>query len=98
YEQLGSEKIWIELYRKDAAFARDYIKTQLAKLLDDKELFDTAVSFVLQKGNVKEVAAAHFCHPKRYATDYRKSSKCSRRQSMTLYFMNIYRLPSNCYY
>lgn len=98
YEQLGSEKIWIELYRKDAAFARDYIKTQLAKLLDDKELFDTAVSFVLQKGNVKEVAAAHFCHPKRYATDYRKSSKCSRRQAMTLYFMNIYRLPSNCFY
>ncbi len=63
YEQLGSEKILIELYRRDAQFANDYVKSYLGEVLDNGELLDTATTFVMKKGNVKEIAAAHFCHP-----------------------------------
>lgn len=63
YEQLASERILIELYRKDVNFAKNYVKSYLGEVLDNDELLDTAVTFVLKKGNVKEVAAIHFCHP-----------------------------------
>ncbi|OZI12415.1 PucR family transcriptional regulator [Bacillaceae bacterium SAS-127] len=66
YEQLASERMLIELYRKDAQFANNYIKMYLGPLLEervDRELLNTAVTFVLRKGNVKEVAVIHYCHP-----------------------------------
>ncbi|WP_235867390.1 PucR family transcriptional regulator [Priestia abyssalis] len=66
YEQLASDRLLIELYRKDATFANNYIKMYLEPLLEekaDRDLLNTAVTFVLKKGNVKETAAAHYCHP-----------------------------------
>jgi sugar diacid utilization regulator len=66
YEELASERLLIELYRKDAQFARNYVKDYLKPLLTEKtdqDLLHTAVTFVLKKGNVKEVADAHYCHP-----------------------------------
>jgi hypothetical protein len=66
YGQLASDRLLIELYRRDAAFAHRYVKTYLGPLLDeraDEDLLKTAVTFVLKKGNVKEVAVTHFCHP-----------------------------------
>nr|WP_263326376.1 PucR family transcriptional regulator ligand-binding domain-containing protein [Neobacillus sp. Marseille-Q6967] len=59
YEQLASERLLIELYRRDAQTAANYVKMYLGPLLEEKEdcdLLNTAVTFVLRKGNVKEVA------------------------------------------
>ncbi|MDP9580413.1 UNVERIFIED_ORG: hypothetical protein J2X74_006342 [Bacillus sp. 1751] len=66
YAELASERLLIELYRKDAKFTSRYVKEYLGPLLaekTDKDLLYTAVTFVLKKGNVKEVADAHYCHP-----------------------------------
>lgn len=66
YEQLASDRLLIELYRKDAQFANNYVKIYLGALLEekaDRDLLSTAMTFVLKKGNVKEVAATHYCHP-----------------------------------
>ncbi|MEJ9227475.1 PucR family transcriptional regulator [Priestia aryabhattai] len=66
YADLASERLLIELYRKDAKFASRYVKEYLGPLLTektDKNLLYTAVTFVLKKSNVKEVADAHYCHP-----------------------------------
>lgn len=66
YEQLASDQLLIELYRKDAPFANNYVHTYLGRLLEgkaDRDLLDTAVTFVLKKGNVKETAAIQHCHP-----------------------------------
>lgn len=65
YRQLYSEKLLIELYRNDREFTRSYVKEYLGVLLEEqehKELLETATTFVLQKGNIKEVAAIQFCH------------------------------------
>lgn len=66
YEKLGSEQLLIELYRKNKPFANQYVEMYLGPLQEEKadqDLLNTAVTFVLKKGNVKEVAAAHHCHP-----------------------------------
>lgn len=63
YGQLASERLLIELYRKDPTFAHRYAESYLAPVLVEPELLNTAVTFVQKKGNVKEIAAAHFCHP-----------------------------------
>ncbi|MEH7330690.1 PucR family transcriptional regulator [Priestia megaterium] len=66
YADLASERLLIELYRKDAKFTNRYFKEYLGPLLTektDKDLLDTAVTYVLKKSNVKEVADAHCCHP-----------------------------------
>lgn len=64
YEQLASERLLIELYRKDAQFANNYVKMYLGPLEKaDRDLLNTAVTFVLKKSNVKEVADTHYCHP-----------------------------------
>lgn len=66
YEQLATDRLLIELYRKDAEFANHYVNMYLGVLLEEKadpDLLNTAVTFVLKKGNVKETASAHYCHP-----------------------------------
>lgn len=66
YEQLASDRLLIELYRKDAQFATHYVEVYLGPLLEEKadqDLLNTAITFVRKKGNVKEVAVAHYCHP-----------------------------------
>jgi len=66
YADLASERLLIELYQKDAKFASRYLQEYLGPLLTEKthkDLLDTAVTFVLKKSNVKEVADAHCCHP-----------------------------------
>lgn len=66
YADLASERLLIELYRKDAQFTSRYVKDYLGPLLAekaDKDLLQTAITFVLKKSNVKEVAEAHYCHP-----------------------------------
>lgn len=66
YSDLASERLLIELYRKDAQFASSYVKAYLGPLMTektDKDLLQTAITFVLKKSNVKEVAEAHYCHP-----------------------------------
>ncbi|HEY9577637.1 MAG TPA: PucR family transcriptional regulator, partial [Pseudobacillus sp.] len=66
YKQLASDQLLIQLYRKDATFAINYVNMYLGALLEekaDRDLLNTAVTFVLNKGNVKEVAAVHHCHP-----------------------------------
>ncbi|MDQ0187639.1 PucR family transcriptional regulator [Cytobacillus kochii] len=66
YSDLTSERLLIELYRKDAQFTVSYVKEYLGPILaekTDKELLHTAITFVLKKSNVKEVAATHYCHP-----------------------------------
>ncbi|MDQ6598042.1 helix-turn-helix domain-containing protein [Bacillus salipaludis] len=42
------------------------MKEYLGPLLSektDKDLLQTAITFVLKQGNVKEIAEAHYCHP-----------------------------------
>jgi len=66
YEQLGSESLLIELHRKDPHFAINYVNSYLRPLLDEKvdtDLLKTAITYIAKKGNIKEVAVAHFCHP-----------------------------------
>lgn len=66
YENLASDCLLIELYRKDALFAMDFVNKYLAPLLDEKvdpDLIKTAITYILKKGNIKEVAISHFCHP-----------------------------------
>lgn len=63
YAELASERLLIELYRKDAQFANQYVEMYLGPLLEERDLLDTAVTFVQKQGNIKEVAATHFCHP-----------------------------------
>ncbi|WP_235824977.1 PucR family transcriptional regulator [Bacillus salipaludis] len=66
YADLASERLLIELYRKDAQFTSRYLKEYLGPLLSektDKDLLQTAITFVLKQGNVKEIAEAHYCHP-----------------------------------
>lgn len=66
YETLASDCLLIELHRKDAKFAMDYVYSYLGPLLEEKadpDLIKTAITYVAKKGNIKEVAIAHFCHP-----------------------------------
>lgn len=66
YEELVSDCLLIELYRKDALFAMRFAEKYIGPLLDDKidsDYMNTAISYVMKKGNIKEVADAHFCHP-----------------------------------
>ncbi len=66
YENLASDWLLIELHRKDATFAMDYVNSRLGPLLEEKvdpDLMKTAITYVVKQGNIKEVAVAHFCHP-----------------------------------
>lgn len=66
YTQLGSDSLLIELHRKDSQFAMNYVKNYLGPLLDEKvdtDFINTAITYIAKKGNIKEVAVAHFCHP-----------------------------------
>ncbi|WP_338652281.1 PucR family transcriptional regulator ligand-binding domain-containing protein [Lysinibacillus sp. Y5S-8] len=66
YKHLASDRLLIELYRKDPIFAMDYVTSFLAPLLDDKadpDLMETTLTYIVKKGNIKEVAVAQFCHP-----------------------------------
>ncbi|OEC01100.1 PucR family transcriptional regulator [Lysinibacillus sphaericus] len=66
YTQLGSDSLLIELHRKDPQFAMHYVKNYLGPLLDEKidtDFINTAITYIAKKGNIKEVAVAHFCHP-----------------------------------
>ncbi|MCM3570831.1 PucR family transcriptional regulator [Neobacillus mesonae] len=63
YDQLASERLLIELYRRDAQFANHYVETYLGPIIRDPELLNTAVTFVKRKGNVKEAADTLHCHP-----------------------------------
>lgn len=66
YKNLASDCLLIELYRKDTTFAMDFVTSFLAPLLDDKadpDLMETSITYIIKKGNIKEVAVAQFCHP-----------------------------------
>lgn len=66
YETLASDCLLIELHRKDTKFAMNYVNSYLGPLLEEKadpDLIKTAITYVIKKGNIKEVAVAHFCHP-----------------------------------
>lgn len=66
YENLASDRLLIELHRRDATFAMDYVNSYLGPLLEEKvdpDLIQTAITYVVKHGNIKEVAVAHFCHP-----------------------------------
>lgn len=66
YENLASDCLLIEMHRRDSRFAMNYVYGYLGPLLEEKvdpDLINTAISFVIKKGNIKEVADAHFCHP-----------------------------------
>ncbi len=66
YTRLGSDSLLIELHRKDPQFAMHYVKNYLGPLLDEKvdtDFINTAITYIAKKGNIKEVAVAHFCHP-----------------------------------
>ncbi|MFJ7648638.1 PucR family transcriptional regulator [Lysinibacillus sp. NPDC097279] len=66
YKHLGSDILLLELHRKDPQFARNYVNGYLGPLLDEKadaDLINTAITYISKKGNIKEVAVAHFCHP-----------------------------------
>ncbi len=66
YKHLGSDILLLELHRKDPQFARNYVNSYLGPLLDEKadaDLINTAITYISKKGNIKEVAVAHFCHP-----------------------------------
>ena len=66
YKTLASDCLLIELHRKDTKFAMNYVNSYLGPLLEEKadpDLIKTAITYVIKKGNIKEVAVAHFCHP-----------------------------------
>lgn len=66
YQTLASDGLLIELHRKDAKFAMDYVNSYLGPILEEKadpDLIKTAITYITKKGNIKEVAVAHFCHP-----------------------------------
>lgn len=66
YEKLATDTLLIELYRENAPFAMKFVHKYLGPLLDEKvdpDLIETAITYILKKGNIKEVAYSHFCHP-----------------------------------
>ncbi|MEK5230461.1 PucR family transcriptional regulator ligand-binding domain-containing protein [Lysinibacillus sp. FSL K6-0232] len=66
YKSLASDRLFIELYRKEPAFAMEYVTEFLDPLLNhkaDPDLMETAINYIIKKGNIKEVAVAQFCHP-----------------------------------
>ncbi|MGE6513904.1 PucR family transcriptional regulator ligand-binding domain-containing protein [Lysinibacillus sphaericus] len=66
YKNLASDCLLIELYRKDTPFVINYVSNYLGPLLESKvdpDLLNTAITFVIKKCNIKEVAVAHYCHP-----------------------------------
>ncbi|MGG0656591.1 PucR family transcriptional regulator [Rummeliibacillus pycnus] len=66
YEKLATDTLLIELYRENTPFAMKFVHKYLDPLLDEKvdpDLIQTAISYILKKGNIKEVANSHFCHP-----------------------------------
>lgn len=66
YKSLSSDVLLIELYRKDAIFAMNFARRYIGPLLANKvesDLINTAITYVIKKGNIKEVADAHYCHP-----------------------------------
>lgn len=66
YENLASDCLLIELHRKDPQFTMNYVNSYLGPLLEEKvdpDLMNTAITYVVKQGNIKEVAVAQFCHP-----------------------------------
>ncbi len=52
YKNLASDCLLIELHRKDAHFAMDYVNNYLGPLLENKvdpDLMNTAITFVIKK-------------------------------------------------
>ena len=52
YNNLASDCLLIDLYRKDSTFAMDYVTSFLAPLLDDKadpDLMETDITYIIKK-------------------------------------------------
>lgn len=63
YADLQSEQLLIQLVRQDRAFAEKFIEQSITSLETTEHLLETAISFILYEGNIKEMANNQFCHP-----------------------------------
>lgn len=62
YNQLTTEKLLIEMLKNRQEYVENYIETYIRPLEDTEGLVETAISYVLNEGNIKEVAKEQFCH------------------------------------
>ncbi|MBQ0138090.1 MAG: PucR family transcriptional regulator [Kurthia sp.] len=63
YVKLTTDKLLIELIKKQPQFVKQYINTYIAPLLsEENQLLDTAIDYVLLQGNIKAVADRQYCH------------------------------------
>lgn len=65
YSELKNDQLLIENYRNNSHFTMNYVTTYLAKIIDDigdNNLLNTAITYILTGGNIKETADLHFCH------------------------------------
>lgn len=63
YDTLKTEKLLIELMKKQPSFVKRYIDEWIEPLEEWDHFLETAISYVLQEGNIKAVAELHYCHP-----------------------------------
>lgn len=63
YQSLKTEKLLIELMKKQPVFVKQYMEEFIEPLEEWDHFLDTAITYVLQEGNIKAVAEVHYCHP-----------------------------------
>lgn len=64
FENLSTEKLLIQLVKNQKNYVMDYIENYIEPLeVGENNLLQTAIDYVLLKGNIKAVADKQFCHP-----------------------------------
>lgn len=65
YKDLKIDQLLIENYRNNSAFSIKYATDYLSNIINDigdNNLLNTAITYVMTGGNIKETADIHFCH------------------------------------
>lgn len=64
FHDLTTEKLLIQLVKNQKDYVMDYIENYIEPLeAGENNLLETAIDYVLLKGNIKAVADKQFCHP-----------------------------------
>lgn len=64
FQNLTTEKLLIQLVKNQKVYVMDYIENYIEPLeVGENNLLQTAIDYVLLRGNIKAVADKQFCHP-----------------------------------
>lgn len=77
YQTLASDSLLIELHRKDAKFAMDYVNSYLGPILEEKadpDLIKTAITYIRKKREYQRSGGCSFLPPKHYSLSNGKNS------------------------